>query len=189
MNSKIITLLVALMVVAAGASAAATAEDLEVVVAQNDATGEATVEVTQNDTAAENASVDVAVDEENVSYDGAGEYETDEDGLVHLPTPNETVTVDVTATDGDRTATATATLEAAEVDPTLPFGQQLQQYMDTIEADDRPYGHHVSSWVVENNPGNAPAHAGPPAHAGGPHADKTAENETERGPPEHAGGP
>ena len=154
----------------------------------------AIVSVTDNGSAVENASVNVTVDDENATYDGVGDYETDADGTVELPAPNETVTVDVTATDDDRTAWTTATLQAHDIDPTLPFGQQLQQYMDTIEDDEHPFGHHVANWVTKHNPGNAPAHAGPPEHAGppdhaGPGADGDAGNETDResGPPDHAG--
>ena len=153
---------------------------------------DAIVTVTDNGTAVENASVNVTVVDENITYDGAGDYETDEDGTVVLPVPNETVTVEVTATHDDRTASTTATLQAHEIDPTLPFGQQLQQYMDTIEDDEHPFGHHVANWVTKNNPGNAPAHAGPPEHAGppdhaGPGGDAGNETDREPGPPDHAG--
>ncbi|AUX10771.1 hypothetical protein AArcSl_3164 [Halalkaliarchaeum desulfuricum] len=156
---------------------------------------DAIVTVTDNGTAVENATVNVTLvdEDENVTYDGVGEYETDEDGTVVLPAPYETVEVEVTATHEDRTASTIVTLEAYEGDPSLPFGQQLQGYMDTIEDDEHPFGHHVANWVTKNNPGNAPAHAGPPAQAGppdhaGPGADGDAKNESDgQGPPEHAG--
>lgn len=74
---------------------------------------------------------------------------------------------------------------------TLPFGQQLQDYMQQLQngssnatnSSDRPHGILVATWVVANNPGNAPEHAGPPAWAGPGGDDNDSDNETRRGPP------
>ena len=59
--------------------------------------GEPVVTVTDNDTAVENASVNVTAADENATYVGAGDYETDENGTVTLDAPEEDVTIDVTA--------------------------------------------------------------------------------------------
>lgn len=70
-----------------------------------------------------------------------------------------------------------------------PFGQQLQDYIASLEngsdnstnGSDAPRGILIATWVVANNPGNAPDHAGPPAWAGPGGNDS--DNETQRGPP------
>lgn len=165
------------------------AAGLEVTVDQ-DPGEEATVTVTDNETAVENATVNVSTGNETVTYDGVGEYETDEDGTVTLPAPNETVTVEIEAAVDDRSVATSETLHADTIDRDLPFGLQLQQFMQTVGEHDRPWGHIISDWVTANNPGNAPDHAGdpgPPEHAGGSHADN-ASNETDddRGPSQGA---
>lgn len=159
----------------------------------NVAVDDLTVAVTDgNDSAVANASVNVSVVDENKTYDGAGDHTTDENGTVELPAPEETVNVTVTAEkDG---ASTTATLEATEGeeeededDSNDAFGQDVQAYLQDLlngNGADVPMGHHVAEFVTENNPGNAPDHAGPkddkdkPEHAG---------PDGERGPPDHAG--
>jgi len=60
--------------------------------------GEPVVTVTDDDEAAENASVNVTTaDGQNVTYVGEGSYETDENGTVTLNAAEANVTVDVTA--------------------------------------------------------------------------------------------
>ncbi|PHQ46609.1 hypothetical protein DJ68_06400 [Halorubrum sp. C3] len=280
--SKRTTAILLIAVVALGAMTGVAAADghLEVAV-DTDADGTATVEVTENDTAVENATVVVSVvDAENDSYAGAGEYETDANGTVDLEAPDEDVTVDITAASGNETASTTVTLEApdgleldvsntdgepvvtvtndddpaenasitveladdadenasyagtgeyetdangtvtlpaAEEDVTVEvtaeyenesvsttadltvgdegdeadeqaFGQLVQEFIESLEDRDGGIGSAVSDFVTENNPGNAPDHAGGP---GGPD-DGNASDENDSAPgnaPDHAGGP
>ena len=146
--------------------------ELDVAVAQDDGVF---VTVTDNETAVEGANVNVTVDDENASYAGAGEYVTDENGTVELDEPDETVNVTVTAAYENVTAVITETLIASDE--------------EEAETENGPFGQQVSAFVVENNPGNAPDHAGergPPAHAGGDGAGDS--DRGNGGPPAHAGG-
>jgi len=184
--------------------------------------GSATVSVTQNETGVENASVAVET-ADNASYAGTGNYTTDSDGTVGLPAPEQNVTVDVTATADNHTATTTADLTVAPMNATNmtefdTFGLEVSAYVSDLLSDENRtggIGPAVATFVTANNPGNAPDHAGPPAHVTGenesddnethpserqgPPADIFGddENETEdgnetddrRGPPEDAGPP
>ncbi|ELZ34404.1 hypothetical protein C474_01821 [Halogeometricum pallidum JCM 14848] len=106
-------------------------QNVTVVAADGDATGETTVrlvgaefsvDVTQADdgavtvdvsragAAVENATVEVTV--ENGSYAAAGNYTTDGNGTVELAAPAENVTATVTASEADDAATETVTLLA-----------------------------------------------------------------------------
>ena len=87
-------------VVALGAMTGVAAADGQLGVAvEQDADGTSTVTVTDNGTAVDNATVNVSVvDAENESYAGTDSYETDANGSVDLPAPEEDVTVNVTAT-------------------------------------------------------------------------------------------
>ena len=128
-----------------------------------DVDGSATVTVTANGTAVENASV--AVDAPNTDYAGEGNYSTDENGTVGLSAPEEDVTIEVTATADSRTATTTATLTAPEDEEEAsdPFGLSVASLVQRLlGSSDGQIGPIVASFAVENNPGNAPAHAGPP---------------------------
>ncbi|EMA25806.1 hypothetical protein [Haloarcula amylolytica] len=189
---------------------------LAVGVSQADA-GSATVSVTQNETGVENASVAVE-SADNASYAGTGNYTTDSDGTVGLPAPEQNVTVDVTATADNHTATTTADLTVVPENVTEfdTFGLEVSAYVSDLLSDENRtggIGPAVASFVTANNPGNAPDHAGPPAHVTGanesddnethpserqgPPADifgddeNETENETDdrRGPPEDAGPP
>ncbi|WP_058367568.1 hypothetical protein [Haloparvum sedimenti] len=154
----------------------------------------ATVSVTENDTGVANASVDVALadseNETNVSYAGVGSYTTDVNGTAELPAPEENVTVDVTATAGNESASTTATLLAAagnETEEATSFGQRLQEFK--LELGANATGQDIASWVVANNPGNAPDHAGPGAADDNPSANASANGNGngDGGPPDHAG--
>ena len=182
--------------VAADATPATNVDDgLAVDVEQND---DVIVSVTANDTPVENASVDVTT-VDNVSYAGVGDYETDGDGTVVLPTPNETVLVNVTAT--AENATASEIVELAGPADDRPFGQLVSEFVHELQEEraddglDRPFGQYVAAFATGENPGNA---TGPPAHAGpgdgnesdaGPpaHAGPGDDNESDAGPPAHAG--
>ena len=180
--------------VAAAADSTAANDSLDVTTSQDDGV---LVTVTQNGTAAENATVDVTADG-NGSYAGTGTFDADESGTVALPAPEENVTLTITASVGDRTATST--LDATVENGTnASFGQQVSAFVQSLLASgETGIGQQVSEFVRANNPGNAPDHAGPPEDAGKPDhagpgdANETAtENETEADepvPPAHAGG-
>ena len=136
-------------------------DGLAVSVADTDA--EPTVTVTDNDTAVENATVTVESVDENASYAGVGNYTTDENGTVGLPAAEENVTVDVTAEYGNETASTTASLTAAdEADGAVPFGQLVREFIADFAGDRSDgFGVAIADYVTDNNPGNAPDHAGP----------------------------
>ncbi|MEF8773381.1 MAG: hypothetical protein V5A23_00925 [Halobacteriales archaeon] len=217
-------LAVALMVGWAAAPAAAGSTDLSVSVTQNDdgsATVTVTESVTENNTTStssvENASVIVEVLDENATYEGAGNYTTDENGTVSLPAPGETVNVSVTAEADGLNATTTATLVASSNDTNESegnetvanesFGDRVSNFVHSLQNDSNVshIGPLVAEYVLENNPGNPPDHAGPPEwltnesknrtqgppeHAGPPGEDDGNETDgDERGPPDHAGPP
>ena len=92
---------VALVGMLAFPMAATAAADLSVGVEQDPDTGEATVTVADNETAVENATVTVTSES---GYAGNGTYETDANGSVALPEPNETVSVTVNASSDNVTA-------------------------------------------------------------------------------------
>lgn len=186
-KSIAVVLLGLLLVVSAG-PAAATDGSLAVAVDQDDG-GDVTVTVTHNETAVEGASVDVNTTDENATYAGEGTYDTDENGTVDLPAPEENVTIDVLAEHENATATTTAELVVAEEDETVEnesFGAEVSSFVRSLlEGTDeqRRIGRQIAGWVVENNPGNAPDHAGPPDDDRGPPAfidgDDAGENATD----------
>jgi len=142
--------------------------------------GSATVSVTQNETGVGNASV-VVETADNASYAGTGNYTTDDDGTVGLPAPEQNVTVDVTATADNHTATTTADLTVASENVTEfdTFGLEVSAYVSDLLSDENRtggIGPAVASFVTANNPGNAPDHAGPPAHVTG--ENESDDNET-----------
>ena len=174
--------------VAGYTAATATANDDLSVAVENVGNDGATVTVTANGSAVENASVNVTA-ADNASYAGAGDYETGPNGTVSLPEPNETVTVSVTAASGTLSASTTATLNADEPDEEPgSFGQMVSAFVhQMLNAGDRegPLGRAVSAFVTANNPGSEhrPDHAGKPADAGKPDHAGTAD----AGKPAHAG--
>jgi len=166
-----VVMTVVLLVAGVGPAFAATtaSDDLAVSVSQDDSV---VVTVTENGTAAGNATVTVETVGENETYAGAGEYTTDENGTLTLPTPDRLVNASVTATYNGTTATTTALLTSDG-----PFGQDVSDFVALLENDtDVPMGQLVAAFVLEHNPSSSvPDHAGPG-------------NETnETGPPEHAG--
>ncbi|MBX0295831.1 hypothetical protein [Haloarcula nitratireducens] len=161
---------------------------------------EATVTVTDDDTAVENASVSVeALD--NGTYAGTGDYATGENGTVELSAPEENVTVEVTATVGNETATTTAELTADAEETTGSFGARVSSFVRyLLQHGSTNIGPEVAEFVTQNNPGNAPDHAGPPEDAGPERASAEGENASdgnetaaerrgERGPSERANAP
>ncbi|WP_256290479.1 hypothetical protein [Halobellus inordinatus] len=93
-KSLTIAVVVALVGMAAIPMAASAATGLSVDVDQRPETGDAVVTVTENDTAVENATVEVT---SSTPYAGNGTYETDANGTVVLPNPNETASVQIDA--------------------------------------------------------------------------------------------
>lgn len=191
----VVTIGAALLAAGAVTAAAEETTDLGVDVAQAD-DGNATVTVTQNDTGVANSSVAVET-VDNESYDGVGEYLTDENGTVGLPAPANDTNVSVNATVGNETVSTTATLTAVDEDDSESpknFGQMLSAFIDALLNDSEngdTVGEAISNFVLDNNPAadKIPDHAGPsgedtergpPAHAG-------PENDTDRGPSEDAG--
>ncbi|KTG27154.1 hypothetical protein [Haloferax profundi] len=184
--------------------------NLTFVASANDETAETTVSFEADDLSVavdqdENASVVVTVTEDgdvvegaNVTvtgnYTDAGDYETDENGTVHLADPLENVTIDVTAEYDGQTAETTATLQG-EVAEDDPFGVLVSTFVERLKstAGDGPMGQAVSDFVTENNPGKAdekrPEHAGPKDKDNGKNgqAAEKGGNDDKQGPPEHAG--
>ena len=144
----------------------------------------ATVTVLADDEPAENATVGVSLAETGkATYAGTGTYGTGANGTVELPAPEETVTVTVTARYQGAEATTVASVEGIDaINESLPFGQQLQQFKATLDDDNRT-GREIASWVTENNPGNAPDHAGPKRAS---ESESGTDGGGERGPPAHA---
>ena len=156
--------------------------------------GTATVTVTDDGTAVENASVNVTAD---VAYEGTGTYESGVDGTVELPNPEQNLTVSVTATNGSENVTATAELESIENGGYANFGQWISSYIQQLQTSGYfgpGVGQKVSEFATENNPGaeKKPDHAGPPDDV--EDTDETDSEDVaaagaeddERGPPEHA---
>ncbi|WP_434520927.1 DNA primase [Halorubrum sp. AS12] len=177
----------------------------------DDTDEEPTVTVTDADEGVANATVDVALADdadENASYAGTGDYQTDENGTVGLPAAEEDVAVDVTASYDDRTASTTVELAGGEEEENAseetPFGQLMRDFIENISDREGGIGAAVSDFATENNPGNAPDHAGGPGGPDDADGNETDENESapgnapdhagpdgdeddERGPPAHAG--
>lgn len=126
----------------------------------------ATVTVTENGSAAAGANVTVEPVDSNATYGGSGQYVTDENGTAGLPAPEDDVLVDIAARYNNSTASTTTMLEAAEAPPNnTTFGSLVTTFIGDYRADNntsQPLGLALASFVVANNPGKAPAHAGPP---------------------------
>lgn len=173
MTRQLLAITAAVALLLAGvAPAAATHGALDVTVDQPEAGSPATVTVEHNGTAEANASVNVT--EVDGNYSGTGDYVTDANGTVELPAPSENVTIEVAAESANGTGTATADLLVASTNETAgnaTFGDMVSSFVHSLLADDNRtggIGQEVASFVLDNNPGNAPDHAGPPENAGPP---------------------
>lgn len=194
MRSKsIVVLAAALLLVASVAPAVATDGSLSVALEQDD-DGSATATVTHNGSAVENATVDVNATGENATYSGEGTHTTDENGTVDLPAPEENVTIELLAEYENETADTSAELTVAAENETAEnetaesgtFGAQVSAYVhELLDGNDeqRRIGRLIAAWVVENNPGDAPDHAGPPGDDTG----QTDGNVTAAGAPDNPG--
>ncbi|MXV62681.1 hypothetical protein GS429_11510 [Natronorubrum sp. JWXQ-INN-674] len=140
--------------------------------------------VTEAGAGVENVTVTASAVDENASYADSATTDGNGTAVFDAPIGNESVAVEFEATLDDEFATETVTLEPAEFDT---FGSLVSAFVEDAKGDtDGPLGLTVANFVVANNPGNAPDHAGPPSHAGPPGEDTETGNQ---GPPEHAGGP
>lgn len=138
MNRMVIfaTAMSLLLVTAGGLPVTATADSTLSVDVDQARDGEVQVSVTLNGSAVENASVEI--DAGNDTYAGTGSYETNENGTVHLPAPNQTVTVNVTATTSNKTGTETVTLSAPRLAIAVnqaPDGTALVRVTYSITSD------------------------------------------------------
>jgi hypothetical protein len=127
---RTVAIVAALMLVTAVAvPAVAGAEtSLSVAVDQDHETGEALVNVTDNGSAIENATVRVSAGE-NVSYEALNNtYETGENGSVALPNPNETIDVSITVEYDNMTETVNTTL--------VPLSDSLDVSVDQADGED-----------------------------------------------------
>ena len=146
------------------------------------------ITVTDDGDGVEGATVNVSVNDENVTYADAGSHQTGENGTVSLETPDETVNVTINASYDNATASTTATLQANEGNDV--FGQKVMDFVHSIIHSDnsnKTVGQQVAEFVTEHNPGNAPDHAGPSGDQGPP--EHVGNNTDDQGPPEHAGPP
>jgi len=185
-------------------------ETLSVTVEQTD-DAETTVRVALDDEPVDGAAVTVETTGANASYDGVGDYETDADGAVDLPTPqNESIEVRVTATAEGKTAETTATLRAVgDLRSNDEFAEGLTTFIQQLKEGgfDGPMGLYVADYIMLNKPGGVPDKAqGPPAPEDSPASDDddgeddgpgangddaNAKNDAaeESGRPDHAGKP
>ena len=132
------------------------------------------VTVTDSNETVENASVAVETVDENATYTGVGNDTTGANGTVALPVPETNVTVEVTAEYENETVSTTADLFASAPDEPEPFGHLVREFIASLDDRAGGIGSAVSEYVTENNPGNAPEHAGNGTDAG-------------EGPPDHVG--
>jgi hypothetical protein len=204
-NSRLFALIGAVMLVvsvlapavSAGAATAAPAGNTGLGVDITQEGDDVTVSVTKNDTGVEGTNVTVEPVGENATYEDAGNYTTDDEGVVELSAPEENVTVAVTAACENETANTTVALcneTFVEENETDAFGQEVAAYIEALlSGNETAIGPMVSDFVTGNNPGadNRPDHAGPPEDRDDD-ADDGDANETdgdEQGPPEDAGPP
>ncbi|ELY29263.1 hypothetical protein C500_11115 [Natrialba magadii ATCC 43099] len=159
---------------------------LEIDVSQDESV---TVTVTDNETTVDKMNLTVKPVNESQSYAAAGTY-TNVSGeqTFDAPEGNESIEVEFAAAVGNDSVSTTETLIGDKVKDDEPehssFGSLVSAFVaDQQNETDGSIGQAVSSFVTENNPGNAADDAGPPAHAG-PGGD---DEKSSQGPPAHAG--
>lgn len=163
--------------------------NLSIDVEQN---GGVDVTVTDDGDAVENATLNVSVSDDDATYDDEGSYLTDENGTVSLTAPDEDVNVTFEAENSSAEKTVLLLADDDESDTDV-FGQQVMKYVHGLLSGDKPlddnmtFGQQVANWVIDNNPGNAPDHAGPSGEQGPP--EHAGNNSDDAGPPGHAGPP
>ncbi|NLV04516.1 hypothetical protein [Haloferax volcanii] len=143
-----VVMVVAMLAVAMvpGAVGAASSDALQVGVTQDADTGDATVTVTRNETAVENATVVV---ESSGNYAGNGTYATGTNGTVNLPNPQERVNATVTVTEGNNTTASSVVL--VPLDESLDVSVEVDDANDTVVATVTQYGDAVEGASVMVN--------------------------------------
>ncbi|EMA04656.1 hypothetical protein C438_10123 [Haloferax denitrificans ATCC 35960] len=129
-----------------GTVGAASTDALHVGVTQDADTGDATVTVTRNETAVENATVVV---ESSDNYAGNGTYATDADGTVDLPNPQERVNATFTVSEGNNTTSTSVVL--VPLDESLDVSVEADDANDTVVATVTQYGDAVEGASVMVN--------------------------------------
>ena len=165
----------------------------------NETTGNETTDNETDDgmTDDETSDDETADTETDGGYAGEGTYTTGADGTVELPAPDDGVRLQVSVDAGDRTTTSEVTVNGGVG---VPFGQRVALLVQQLLQGDGNVivGQAMSEFVRGNNPGNAPADAGPPEDRGngsnaerGPPEDRgddtDNDSDVERGPPEDRG--
>ncbi|MFT4964027.1 MAG: hypothetical protein ACI9PP_001306, partial [Halobacteriales archaeon] len=117
LTALVVSLAVMLSVAAPAVAAPPAADDDLSVSVTQPGDGVALVTVVDEDGLVDEGTVNVTIADENASYDGTGTYEID-DGIVHLPSPDETVNITIVATVNGTNATTNATLTADDEDET-----------------------------------------------------------------------
>ncbi|ADE04365.2 hypothetical protein [Haloferax volcanii] len=143
-----VVMVVAMLAVAMvpGAVGAASSDALQVGVTQDADTGDATVTVTRNETAVENATVVV---ESSGNYAGNGTYAAGTNGTVDLPNPQERVNATVTVTEGNNTTASSVVL--VPLDESLDVSVEVDDANDTVVATVTQYGDAVEGASVMVN--------------------------------------
>lgn len=143
-----VVMVVAMLAVAMvpGAVGAASSDALQVGVTQDADTGDATVTVTRNETAVENATVVV---ESSGNYAGNGTYATGTNGTVDLPNPQERVNATATVTEGNNTTASSVVL--VPLDESLDVSVEVDDANDTVVATVTQYGDAVENASVQVN--------------------------------------
>jgi hypothetical protein len=177
-TSKVLTLVVAVVVALSMVGSATAADGLSVSVSQDG--DDVTVTVTQNNSSVADADVTVEAGE-NATYDDAGNYTTDDEGVVELSAPEENVTVAVSAAADNETASTSAALIAediaeddneteanesggnvTDVDLNVTTDNGTVDYGNLSVNDSNPFGLYVSSFVHQVMGQNV---SGPMGHA------------------------
>ncbi|MFC7127785.1 hypothetical protein [Haloferax chudinovii] len=143
-----VVMVVAMLAVAMvpGTVGAASADALHVGVTQDADTGDATVTVTRNETAVENATVVV---ESSDNYAGNGTYATGANGTIDLPTPQERVNATFTVSEGNNTTSTSVVL--VPLDESLDVSVEADDANDTVVAIVTQYGESVENASVQVN--------------------------------------
>ena len=141
------------------------------------------ITVTDNETAVADANVTVEPVPPGQTYNESGTHVTDANGTVMLDPPENNLLTEISVTHANETVTEQVMLEAASEeepgeagDPPENFGQLMKAFVHELGQTENPRGMYIAPFAIEHNPGNAPAHAGPPGdHPHAPPANLTFE--------------
>lgn len=143
------------------------------------------ITVTDNETAVEGANVTVEPVPPGQTYNESGTHTTDANGTVMLDPPEHNLLTEFSVTHDNETVTEQVMLEVESEDdadeaddPPENFGQMMKTFVHNLGEAEHPRGLYIAAFAIEYNPGNPPAHAGPPAdHPHAPPANLTFEVE------------